>query len=146
MTKPIAIESTIHFHRRGRGSRKEIRQGAAPEPLQQLGRVPRISKLMSLAIRFDGLIREGKVRDQSEISQLSHVTQPRVTQLMNLNHLAPDIQEQLLFLPRVTAGRDPIHEKTLRPIVAVSDWAKQRRMWAQLCPARTPQGPANATS
>ncbi len=61
MTKPIAIESTIHFHRRGRGSRKEIRRGAVPEPPQQLGRVPRISRLVALAIGFDGLIRDGKI-------------------------------------------------------------------------------------
>lgn len=97
----------------------------------QPGRVPRISKLMALAIRFDGLIWERKVADQSELARLSHITQPRMTQIMNLLHLAPDIQEDLLFLPPVTEGRTQIHEKMLRPIIARTIWKKQREMWAQ---------------
>jgi hypothetical protein len=74
----------------------------APTPA---GRVPRISRLMALAIHFDRVVREGKVADLSELAGLAHVTQPRMTQIMNLNHLAPDIQEELLFLPPVSAGR-----------------------------------------
>ncbi len=61
-----------------------------------------------------------------------HVTQPRMTQIMNLLHLAPDIQEELLFLPRVTDGRDPIHEKMLRPITKMVSWSEQRRMWRRM--------------
>jgi len=34
------------------------------------------------------------------------VTRARVTQIMNLLNLAPEIQEWLLFLPRVEEGRD----------------------------------------
>jgi hypothetical protein len=64
------------------------------------------------------------------------VTQPRMTQIMNLLHLAPDIQEELLFLPRVTSGDDPIHENMLRPIAAESDWARQREMWECLSDRR----------
>ena len=48
---------------------------------------------------------------------------------MNLNLLAPDIQEELLFLPRVERGRDPIREHAVRPIAAAADWGRQRRMW-----------------
>ncbi len=55
-----------------------------------------------------------------------------MTQIMNLNHLAPDIQEELLFLPRTTTGRDPIHEKMLRPIAAVVNFRVQRRTWREL--------------
>ncbi len=51
---------------------------------------------------------------------------------MNLLHLAPDIQEELLFLPRVTEGRDPIHEKQLRRMCAEVSWKEQRQMWTQL--------------
>ena len=96
------------------------------------GRVPRVSRLMALAIRFDRLIREAKVADQSELARLAHVTQPRMTQIMNLNHLAPDIQEELLHLPLVTSGRESIHERSLRPVAASPDWRLQRRMWIQI--------------
>lgn len=37
-----------------------------------------------------------------------------------------------LFLPPVVDGRDPIHERTLRPIVAEVEWAKQQKAWTGL--------------
>ncbi len=67
--------------------------------------------------------------DQAEIARLGNVTRARVTQIMNLLHLAPDIQEALLFLPLTIKGRDPIREKHLRPIAAEPDWRKRRRLW-----------------
>ena len=51
---------------------------------------------------------------------------------MNLLQLAPDIQEGILFLPPTQSGRDPIREIMIRPIAAVLDWRKQRRMWQGL--------------
>ncbi len=55
-----------------------------------------------------------------------------MTQILNLLHLSPSIQEELLFLPRVEAGKNPIHEKLLRPIAAEGDWERQRKMWAEI--------------
>ncbi len=57
-------------------SRKELRNG---EPRPQVPRVSLVSRLMALAIRFDQLIRDGVVADQSELARLAHVTQPRMT-------------------------------------------------------------------
>ena len=51
---------------------------------------------------------------------------------MNLLLLAPEIQEALLFLPRTERGRDPIRERHVRPIAAIPDWRRQRKMWARL--------------
>jgi len=93
------------------------------------GRVPRITKLMALAIRFEYLLASGAVRDQTELAELGHVTRARITQIMNLLHLAPTIQEEILFLPRVTEGRDPIAERHLRAITAEVDWRRQGVMW-----------------
>lgn len=84
---------------------------------------------MALAIRFDRLIREGTITDMSELARLAHVTQPRMTQIMNLNLLAPDIQEALLTLPRVVQGREHIHERMLRSIAAELCWVRQRELW-----------------
>jgi hypothetical protein len=50
---------------------------------------------------------------------------------MNLRHLAPDIQEELLHLQPVEAGDDPITERDLRPITRLKDWRRQRKMWRQ---------------
>jgi len=52
-----------------------------------------------------------------------------ISQIMNLSHLAPEIHEAVLFLPRVESGKDPITERDLRPIAALADWGRQRGMW-----------------
>ena len=126
----ITVTTQVQFTR-GKAGRKRMQIGVKPAVAE--GRVPRISKLMALAIRFDGLVRDGKISDRSELARLARVTQPRMTQIMNLTHLAPDIQEELLFLPLVTDGRDPIHERMLRPICAEIHWTQQRRRWDTLC-------------
>jgi len=78
------------------------------------------------------------VADYAELARLGHVSRARVTQIMNLLNLAPDIQEELLFLPRTDGSRAPIAERHLRPIAAVLDWRKQRRMWKKLLAKRQP--------
>jgi hypothetical protein len=87
---------------------------------------------MSLAIRFDEHIRSGVVADYAELARLAHVSRARITQIMNLLMLAPDIQEAILFLPQTECGRDRIHIRQLQPIALVPDWRKQRRLWAPL--------------
>lgn len=127
----IKVRRKLHLIRRDRG-RQVVAEAAPRAASAAIGRIPRVSRLMALAIHFDRLIREGKVADQSELARLAHVTQPRMTQIMNLNQLAPDIQEELLFLPKLTHGRERTHERMLRPITAVVDWPSQRRLWARL--------------
>jgi len=129
----LTTRATVHFARARRG-RKELHCGEAspPPPAPVFGRVPRIARLMALAIRMRRMIDAGEVRDYAELARLGHVTRARVTQIMNLLNLAPDIQEDILFLPPVESGRDPIRELQLRPINLVPDWRKQRRMWRDL--------------
>ena len=94
--------------------------------------MPRVARLMALAIKCDGMIREGAIEGYSEIAALGHVTRARVSQIMNLVNLAPDIQEALLHLPRTESGRDPVILASLQPIALTLDWGKQRRMWREL--------------
>lgn len=56
-------------------------------------------------------------------------TRPRLTEIRNLLHLAPDIQEQVLSLPEMVGGRDAVFERDLRPIAKVVKWKSQRKMW-----------------
>lgn len=124
------VTRQIHFAIKG--NRKRAFADPAPQPIEPQGRTQRVAKLMALAIRFDRLLKEGTVASQSELARLAHVTQPRMTQIMNLLHLAPDIQEGILHLPPVAAGRDPITEKMLRPVAALVTWQHQRKMWSQM--------------
>ena len=130
MSVPLVVERTVHFARTGTGARKVLRMGAAPDVPS--GRVPKVARWMALAIRFDGLVRDGVVASYADLARLGHVTRARVTQIMNLLNLAPDLQEALLFLPRVEAGRDPIVLRDLQPIALTTDWVAQRRMWRAL--------------
>ena len=117
--------------RRGR-KRLTLSSGDRPAKASLPGRLPRITRLMALAIRFDDLIQKGEVKDYADIARLGHVTRARVTQIMNLLHLAPGIQDAILHLPRIEVGRDPIGEQDLRRVAAVVDWKKQRRMWREI--------------
>jgi hypothetical protein len=131
MTKCITFKTTFYV-RCGRNGRKQLQDVSASEAPNERGRVPRIARLMALAIRLEGHIRGGHVANQAELSRLGHVTRARVTQIMNLLQLSPDIQEALLFLPRVDLGKDPIQERQVRSVAAVADWRQQRRMWFEL--------------
>jgi hypothetical protein len=105
----------------GSRQRRSKRGSAAPE-----GKVPRVARLMALALLFDRLLGEGVVKNYAELARRGHVTRARITQIMNLLNLAADLQEQLLFLPRTKKGRDPVTEQKVRAIAAHVCWDRQR--------------------
>jgi hypothetical protein len=110
-----------------------MHDGPKPEaPKLPPGRVPRVARLLALALRFEELIRAGEVENYTGLARLGHVTRARICQVMNLINLAPDLQEALLFLPRTERGRDAIILKDLLPMAAALDWREQRRRWAEL--------------
>ena len=121
----LVVEYTLTPARRGRK--------AADKPVAvNTGKLPRITRLMALAIKFDGLIREGVVCDYADLARLGHVTRARMTQIMSLLNLAPDIMEEILFLPRTMAGRDPVSERNIRRITAIVRWDRQRKAWREM--------------
>ena len=126
------FKTEVHFRRGGRG-RKHLREGDAPEPVPTVpGRVPRVARLLALAHRFEKLVGAGDVRDYADLARLSGVTRARITQIMNLLLLAPDIQEAILDLPRTLAGSETITERHLRAIVGEPLWSKQRALWQEM--------------
>jgi hypothetical protein len=129
-------EYAVHFRTGDRG-RRRLRDGARPEPPTPVGRIPRISRLLALAIRFEGLIRQGDVQDYADLARLGGVTRARITQIMDLLNLAPDLQETILTLPRTTSGRDPATERQLRRVVAEADWGRQEGLWREIAAACT---------
>jgi len=134
----ITIESKVHF-KVGRHGRKRLVKGEAPEPPTppvEPGSVPRLAKLMALAVRFEDKLRDGQVRDMAQLARYGRVSRARLTQIMNLRLLAPDIQEQILRLPRTTKGRAPLKYQDIAPILQTSDWKRQRQAWAALLAAR----------
>jgi hypothetical protein len=128
----LTFRSTVHFHRADKGA-MELRRGEAPEAIATpSGRVPKVARLMALAIRFEGMLKRGEVRDYAELAREGHVSRARVTQVMNLLLLAPPIQEAILFLPLTEAGRDSIKEWQVRVIAAEVRWGMQTEMWKKV--------------
>jgi hypothetical protein len=117
---------TVEFTMPGR---RRLPGQAEGEPPARASRPPRIASLLALAHRFDELVRSGAVRDYAELARLGHVTRARVTQIMNLLNLAPDIQESILWLPPRSGRR--ITEREMRPIVGEVRWDRQRALFRQ---------------
>lgn len=90
----------------------------------QTSAIPRITRLMALAIKFQGMIDRGEIRDYAEVARLGFVTRARLTQIMNLCLLAPDIQERILDVAGTPL--QTLNERQLRRISAVIRWADQR--------------------
>ena len=129
MTNELTLERTFHVVR-GRRHRKGLRAGEAPPEHER--RIPRIARLMALAIRFDHLISSGQVANQAQLAQLGSVSRARLTQIMNLVLLAPDIQEELLFLSWGPSKTPPVYLSQLQPIATTPDWNDQRKEWIGL--------------
>lgn len=113
-------------------TQKKTTESSDEPPVKRRGKVPRISRLMALAIRMDEMLRRGEAQDTIELAELGKVSQPRLTQILSLSLLAPEIQEALLYLPREMTGRSKIHERNLRPITRELCWEIQRQKWANL--------------
>jgi hypothetical protein len=127
----VKCKMNVKIASKGRISIRPHDPNAEPPRPRPSSKLPRISRLMALAIRFNEMIRTGEASDMIELARLGHVTQPRMSQIMALNQLAPDIQEALLNLP-ATTGKPEIHEKRLRPIAAMLHWEDQRAAWRKL--------------
>jgi len=120
------VAYTLDFGVR-RQRRREGKTARHPSELAG-GSIPRLARLLALAIRMEGLLRSETIGDYAELARLGRVTRARMTQIMKLLHLAPDIQEQILFLTPMRG----LNERNLRPITNRIDWDEQRRLFQEL--------------
>ena len=115
-------EDEIPLKRTARQAAGRPKKAAAPSP----PRIPRITRLMALAIEFQDMIDRGEVKDYADLARLGYVTRARVTQIMNLTLLAPDIQEKLLSAKSDSAGALAA-ERHLRHVSSLAHWSEQRK-------------------
>jgi hypothetical protein len=123
----IAKTWNVSFDTQRKGQRVMTTETKA-KPMAE-GRIPRISRLMALAHHLERLVVTGQVKDYAELARLGHVSRARITQIMNLSLLAPEIQEEILFLPKTVAGHDPIKLRHLQAVALERDWGRQRERW-----------------
>jgi len=113
---------------RRRAARREPREPKPPGARS----APGVSRLLAVAHRYERRLQRGQVTSFAEIAAAERLTRARVTQIMDLLLLAPDIQEQVLFLPRPASPEEEISERDLRQIARASLWSEQRRLWQEL--------------
>lgn len=112
---------------RRRGDAKEV--AFAPEAKRKEKLRPlRVARMLALAHECEALIAARVVADRAELAGVLGFTRARVTQLLDLTLLAPDIQEEIL-IAEVEPGRDVVTERALRAIVSQADWTEQRSRW-----------------
>jgi len=127
----VQVETVIPVTRRER-ARPGAKKAAPAESATP--KIPRLTRLMALAIKFQDMIDRGEVKDYAEIAELGYVTRARVTQIMNLTLLAPDIQEEIIQGSEQTGTH--AHERVLRRIARHPGWKDQRRGWEALKASR----------
>jgi hypothetical protein len=120
----MRIEFTVPFRRVP--APRTLAVEPAPEPV---GPAPRIARLMALAHKLDALVRSGAISSYGELARLGHITPARLTQIMVLLHLAPSIQEYLLFI--CAADARFVTELGLRKIAREPRWDRQRKLFDQ---------------
>lgn len=126
----IQVELSLPVRRRilvSTGSRRPV--SASNPPNRR--RIPRITRLMALAIKFQQLVDRGEVVDYADLARLGYVTRARLTQIMNLLLLAPDIQEAIVEMGQETT-ETKCAERQVRSVVKLVRWDHQRKAWAAM--------------
>ena len=119
------ISRAVHFTTVQRGKGK-LRPGPKPKaPEVNPGRLPCVTRLMALAIKFEQLLKDGSVKDYADLARLGGVSRARITQIMNLRLLSPENQEKLLFYDRVHSANDTVKLRDLQAVALEADWGKQ---------------------
>jgi len=115
----------------------EVQFPLHPSPRRQYDRppgpalLPRVTQLLALALWFQQMLATGEAHHYRELARRTGVTTQRISQVMQLLWLAPDIQHEILYLPPV-GGRYPVTEAALRKIALCWSWAEQRPCWQAL--------------
>ncbi len=103
-----------------------------PTPHEPVRRPARVAQVLALAHRLQRAIDRGEYRDRAELARQLGFTRARITQILDLLLLAPDIQEHVVHIEAVD-GVEPLAERALREVVRYESWAEQRRAWRAVC-------------
>ncbi len=129
----VKIDFQIHLAQPSR--RLLVREGPAPMPAVPRGRLPRVARMLVQAHLFQRMLDTGQVRDLADLARRFKLTRARVTQISNYTLLAPDIQEEILALPPVEPGNDPVPEPKMREVLREAVWTEQLKRWRVLLAA-----------
>jgi len=78
------------------GHYRRAASNSPEEPTRRTTEIPRSLRLLALAHRWHRLIDTGEIKDQAEIARLMGLSRARVTQIMDLRWLPPEVQEEFV--------------------------------------------------
>src|ERR1035441_7844411 len=114
------IDGKLHRERRGRR-----RRFTASVPEAPASRPARVAVTLAMAHKIRQGILDGEIQDQADAARKLGLTRARLSQILDLTNLAPDLQEEILFLEAID-GREPMSERVLRGVLLFTAWAEQR--------------------
>jgi len=129
----------VRHSRRARTLEERLGPAEPPNAPKPGPRIPRITRLMALAIKLQDMVDRGEIQDYVDIAQLGHITRARASQIMNLTLLAPDIQEEILDW-NAPAGSSKLAERHIRSLTKIVCWTAQRKAWVDSMVQRTNAG------
>lgn len=94
-------------------------------------RMPRVVELLRKAIEWQALLASGNAANQADIASRDGITRARVTQVMGMLRLAPEIHQHILSMPEMVR-RPAITERALRPIARMHDHKEQKAHFQEL--------------
>jgi hypothetical protein len=122
------IEKPLFRHKGRRVTLAETPPPPKPEPVR---RPAKVARMLALAHHLQAAIDRGVIADRADVARKLGLTRARVTQLLDLLLLAPDIQDAVVALEAVD-GVEPMAERTLRAVAHAGTWAEQRAAWAEI--------------
>jgi len=125
----VIVSGPLYRVRTGHGWK--VSPTAPPPEPEPVRRPARVAQMLALAHHLQASIDQGHCRDRADLARTLDLTRARITQLLDLTLLAPDIQEELLFLEAVD-GAEPLSTRALRPIARRATWREQREAWREL--------------
>lgn len=116
---------------RRRSSRVTFAEAPAPPKAEPVRRPAKVARMLALAHHLQGAVDQGVVADRAAVARKLGLTRARVTQLLDLLLLAPDLQQAILALEAVD-GAEPMSERALRAVAHAGSWVEQRTAWAAI--------------
>lgn len=130
---PRTFEVSTRLVRVRRAQRIALSTTPPPPARAPTRRPAKLAQLLALAHHIEALIAAGDVHHRADAACRMGLTRARITQLLDLTLLAPDLQESILFAEAVE-GIEPFGEREAREVLRLRSWAEQRARWRRLVP------------
>ena len=119
------LRGTFFVERKGKLVRISSEPPGPKARVESVRRPAHVARMLALAHHIQGAIERRVVADRAEVARKLGPTRARITQLLDLTLLAPDLQTRVLELEAVD-GVEPLTERELRQVVDAGSWEQQR--------------------